>query len=146
MWYIIKALHLLAATTLIGSHTAAYFYLMCNRQHPQTLGFVIEHARKTYRWILFPLMSIPLASATFMVTTNTQLAFHTPWIVVAYVAYILLCCAMITSYVLLPKTIKDPLHYQLPKIRLTLLTAMILITSALIVRDAVHHATWLYKP
>jgi hypothetical protein len=147
MWHwmaIVKTLHLLTATTLIGSHTAAYFYLMCNRQHPHTLGFVVAQVRKAYHWLLFPLMAIPYASATMMIATDTELSFDTPWTVVAYVAYTMLCGAIINSYALLPKAIKDPSYYRLPMIRLTILTATILIISTLIVRDAVHHATWFY--
>lgn len=147
MWHwmpFVKTLHLLTATTLIGSHTAAYFYLMCNRQHPHTLGFVLKQVRKAYHWLFFPLMLVPYLSATMLIVNHRELFFHTPWIVVAYAAYTLLCGLCILSYMALPKTIKDPSQYQLPSRCLTAYTTMILVISALIVRDAVHHATWLY--
>ncbi len=131
---LLKTLHLLITTTLIGFTLANYFYYTINLSKNEMRVFVKKLSLQADYLIIFPLLILSFISGTILII-RFGLSFQTPWLEAAFI--------LLTVVLLLQAAVTGLKHYLKKTFVIHCLYGLMLITYLMIIHDAVLQKTYL---
>lgn len=140
---VIEFIHVMCGVTFFGLMIASFLYVSSSikQNNPELLHYAIKTSLFIDR-IIFPIIVIQFLTGTFMVLHH-QLSFHTPWIIVAYIA---LSAVSIIWFllVLIKYRNREQIQFQHKKL-FYILNIILILFFCMIIHDAVTQQTWLWR-
>lgn len=142
----IEFIHVLCGVTFFGIAIASFVYVTSSIKQKNTT--LLHYALQTSLLadcLIFPIIIILFLSGTVMVHDH-HLSFNTPWIIVAYAAFIVVSMIWILLVWIKYRHFisKKTAPFRFKKTFIVLNIVMILI-FCMIVHDAVTQQTWLWR-
>ncbi|PIZ05129.1 MAG: hypothetical protein COY58_00785 [Gammaproteobacteria bacterium CG_4_10_14_0_8_um_filter_38_16] len=139
----IELIHVLCGVSFFGLMVTSFVYISnsMRQQNPTLLRFAIKTSLLVDRFI-FLILVMQFVTGTFMVR-HDQLSFHTPWIIVAYVALSLV--GVIWFLLMLIKYVNRTQAHFRYQILFYFLNVLLILLFCIIIHDALMQQTWFWK-